>query len=54
MHNTISFDEEIDTIEQHLKKGERLDKGKMTILFFLSFLREEGKIESESSGEGSR
>ena len=47
MYKDIDLDQEITQIKECLEKGERLDDSKMTMLFFFSFLQEEGDIESE-------
>ena len=46
MREGIDFDKEINSIEQCLEKGEKLDEKKMIMLFFFGFLQEEGKVES--------
>ena len=50
MHEGIDFDEEVNSIEQCLERGGRLDEKKMIMLFFFGFLKEEGKIEPGCQG----
>ena len=45
MDNRINIEQEMVSIKECLQKGESLDERKMTMLFFFSFLQEEGKGE---------
>ena len=44
MDNGVEIEKELDKIERLLKKGEKLDEAKMKMLFFFSFLQEEGTV----------